>query len=398
MNRASTRARLTRRLPVRVVEHRQVVIDVASGLLIFAGLLLSTASSPISSTPTRFGLAVLYGITMSLRNRLPLLSFLLASVPFFFFAGETSKTFGNLPLLLTAYSLAARGAIASWIIGVVTAVVLSTELWADPPSSPGQAAGSVILNVLLGFVPIGLANVQRRYRHLSVELAWRNEELERLKGIEVTQAVLAERNRIARDLHDVVAHHISAVSLRATGAAHVMGTEDSDSMVREALAFIRSSSTDALTAMRAMVGALRADGESPPLGSSQPSIAEIDTLIDQSRLLGLTVHRNTSGDLGALSPTIQMCAYRLVQESLTNVAKHADAGVVEVELLAEADNLRVSVTDDGRSQHLNGDRPEGFGIAGMRERVEFLGGLLTAGPAVGIGWRVAALIPLGSHV
>jgi signal transduction histidine kinase len=385
-----------RRAPGRTVawtNRHHGLVDIGSGLLMFAGLLLVAADTALVG---RVALGSIFGVTLAIRNRFPRVAYIGAGLPFVIWSHPSVFSFGNIPLVLTGYALASRTPLRPWLIGLSTTAIASLGLVAQSIGSINEIAGGLLLNALLGFLPIGLAKIQRQSRELAAELELRNTELERLKQVEVQQAVSEERNRIARDLHDVVAHHVSAIALQSNGAAQLVReplSPDSALPVREALKFIAASSADAMTAMRAMVGALRANEDRAPL-SSQPSLFEIDTLLMQARLLGVSVNKTTSGDFARIALTVQLVAYRLIQESLTNVAKHSTATTISVDLSIQGNALKVTVSDDGTVKSLERDPHNRFGLIGMHERVQLLGGDLTFGPLVPFGWQVAATIPL----
>ena len=222
-------------------------------------------------------------------------------------------------------------------------------------------------------------------------LAARQEESER-------RATLAERLRIAREMHDIVAHHLSVVVIQAQGAQRAV---DSDrARAKTAMADVERTGRTALEEMRRMLGVLR-PGESAavpgPAGTYVPAagLADIDSLTERLRQAGLAVTVVRHGEPADVPEDIGLTVYRIVQESLTNVLKHAGPATATVELDFSG-TIAVTVTDDGRgaSAALAGLPDAGHGTAGMRERVAALGGQLSAGPKPGGGYRVHATIPL----
>lgn len=222
-------------------------------------------------------------------------------------------------------------------------------------------------------------------------LAARQEESER-------RATLAERLRIAREMHDIVAHHLSVVVIQAQGAQRAV---DSDrARAKTAMADVERTGRTALEEMRRMLGVLR-PGESTavpgPAGTYVPAagLADIDSLTERLRQAGLAVTVVRHGEPADVPEDIGLTVYRIVQESLTNVLKHAGPATATVELDFSG-TIAVTVTDDGRgaSAALAGLPDAGHGTAGMRERVAALGGQLSAGPKPGGGYRVHATIPL----
>ncbi|HEV2786600.1 MAG TPA: histidine kinase, partial [Solirubrobacteraceae bacterium] len=199
-------------------------------------------------------------------------------------------------------------------------------------------------------------------------------------------AIAEERARIARELHDVVAHHVGVMVIQAGAGRRLVA--DHPEQAREAFAQIERSGREALTAMPAILGALRGDGATAP----QPSVTDLGPLFDDARAAGLTPRLDIEGEPRPLPPALDVSAYRIVEEALTNAAKHAGAAAaVEVRVRYLPGTLELVVADDGRG----GDgHDEGFGLVGMRERVELLGGHVSVGPRTDGGFAVRATLPL----
>lgn len=203
------------------------------------------------------------------------------------------------------------------------------------------------------------------------------------------QIKLLEREQLARDLHDSVAHHVSAIVIRAQ-AGKVMAETDPAAAV-DALSVIEDEAKRSLAEMRLIVGVLR-EGEDADLAPA-PGVADIAQL---TRGLDGTsrVEVDLSGDLHDLNPSVDAALYRVAQESITNAARHAKgATVVAVSVVGDADSVRLTVRDDGHRATDPGPDPVGYGLAGMTERVALLGGTLLAGPNAGGGWTVDAIVP-----
>jgi signal transduction histidine kinase len=200
------------------------------------------------------------------------------------------------------------------------------------------------------------------------------------------EAVVEERLRIARDLHDITGHHLSAISLQAAGAGRI--TSDPDA--RAALERIHRLTSEALGQTRRALGVLRESGSATR--APTPRLEHVEQLLEPARDAGLTVDLHLDGAVRPLSPEIALCAYRVVQEALTNVVRHAGARAVRVRLGYGERELLVTVDDDGAGR----PGPPGAGIAGMRERVAAVAGSLTVG-AVGPGWSVRASLPLDAE-
>jgi signal transduction histidine kinase len=202
-------------------------------------------------------------------------------------------------------------------------------------------------------------------------------------------AVLEERTRIARELHDVVAHAISVIVLQARGARHALDAEPNDARV--ALDAIEDTATQALREMRRLLGMLRADDGDVAL-APQPSLAQLDTLVAHVRDAGLPVDVRVEGTPCELAPGVDLSAFRIVQEALTNALKHAGPAQAQVLVRYGDDVLELEVSDTGGGA-LNGSG-SGHGLAGMRERVAVFGGELESGPRGEGGYAVRARLPL----
>jgi signal transduction histidine kinase len=202
-------------------------------------------------------------------------------------------------------------------------------------------------------------------------------------------AVSDERARIARELHDVVGHSVSVMTVQASGVRRLLRPDQDRE--REALLVVERTGREALAEMRRMVGVLRRPEEAPAL-APQPSLDHLSRLVDQAREAGLPVELRIEGQASQLPAGVDLTAYRLVQEGLTNVVKHADATRAEVLVNYGDGYLEVTVKDDGHGVG-NGDGG-GHGLVGMRERVSVYGGELDAGPQPGGGYRLRAKLPL----
>ena len=240
--------------------------------------------------------------------------------------------------------------------------------------------------------PLLLGREMHERRKRVEELRLKVEQADREREEQARRAVLEERSRIARELHDVVAHQVTVMTLQAEGAKRVASV--ADPRILEALETIRVTGHSALNDMRRTLGLLRQDDQAPdtrPL----PRLSDIDELIGQMRKAGVDVDVEMSGERKPLSDGAELSAYRIVQESLTNAIRHGGPGVrAKVLIDFEPDHLAVSVTDDGRGSTSAKPGNGGHGIIGMRERVAVLGGEFEAGPKAGGGYEVRATIPV----
>jgi signal transduction histidine kinase len=234
----------------------------------------------------------------------------------------------------------------------------------------------------------------RRAHYASLED--RAARLERERDAQAQIAAAAERARIARELHDVVAHNVSVMVVQADGASYALGTDPD--RAREALAAISATGRQALAEMRRLLGVLRREEEGGSSGRApQPGIGELGELLDQARSAGLPVSFTVAGEPRPVPSGAALAAYRIVQESLTNTRKHAgQVSSASVVLGYSPDSLVLTISDDGRGDLGGSAMPgaPGHGLTGMRERVAMYGGSVTAGPRAGGGFEVVAVLPL----
>ncbi|MFD5100311.1 sensor histidine kinase [Streptomyces albidochromogenes] len=308
-------------------------------------------------------------------------------------------------MLVVIYTVAANDG-PRWIsraalFGGLTAAPLAALRW--PAESGGSSVLAAVFFVIVMALPFALAWVlgdsMRTRRAYFAELEERAARLEKEREAQSKVAVAAERARIARELHDVVAHNVSVMVVQADGAAYVM--DASPAQARQALETISTTGRQALAEMRRLLGVLRT-GEHQESGEyvPQPDVEQIEDLVEQVRTAGLTVDFKVEGTPRPLPSGVELTAYRIVQEALTNTRKHGgpEAGA-SVRLVYFDDGLGLLVEDDGRGAahelyEDGGADGRGHGLIGMRERVGMVGGTLDAGPRPGGGFRISALLPL----
>jgi signal transduction histidine kinase len=291
--------------------------------------------------------------------------------------------------LIAFYSLAAH---APRRTAIVAAVAVAT-VWIADDLRRLVAGDMSVDHTLPGWFIMGGAwglGYALRGRRQEVEaLADRSARLEREREEKARAAVAAERERIARELHDVVAHSLSVMVVQAQAADRVL--EGEQASAREALASVHATGRQALVEMRRLVGLLR-QREGHDL-APQPGLGRLDDLVDQMRDAGLPVELTIEGDRRPLAPGVDLSAYRIVQEALTNALKHAGAATARVAVRFRTDEVELEVVDDGRGPGgANGGRG-GHGLVGMGERVALYGGTLDLGPVDGRGFRVRARLP-----
>jgi signal transduction histidine kinase len=266
----------------------------------------------------------------------------------------------------------------------------------DAVGAPGDLAGNLALGVVVfSGVPWLVGQALRRERRRTTEL----QELTRILMAERQEmarlAVAAERGRIARELHDVVAHAVSVIAIQADAAMHLLDRDPS--RARSPLQSIQDISRGALVEMRRLVGLLRDDDEQPPL-APQPGLASLQGLVDDVRRSGLPVTLEIVGDAQVLPPTLDLTAYRVVQEGLTNVLKHAGPARAQVVITYAENSIVIEVRDHVHPHNGTGavNSPasggSGHGLVGLRERVEVLSGQLDTGPTPD-GFALRARMP-----
>ncbi|RBY96352.1 sensor histidine kinase [Blastococcus sp. TF02-8] len=301
----------------------------------------------------------------------------------------------NVAVLMTIYALAAYAprwaAQTGLVIGLLGAVLAAVRFFGyDVTSSVVPTALAIGVSVVAAW---SLGNLRRARLQRLAALEERAQLLELERDQEMRLAATAERARIAREMHDVVAHSLSVVIAQADGGRYAGKTDPQ--AATDALEAIAATGRQALTDMRALLGVLREGGgeEYAP----QPDVAAIPVLVDDVRASGLDVDLIVEGDARALPAGPQLAAYRIVQESLTNVLKHAGpASRAWVRLQWRPDALELSVLDDGRGAAAVESDGQGQGVRGMRERAWLHGGRLEAGPRPGGGFGVHAALPYGS--
>jgi len=279
----------------------------------------------------------------------------------------------------------------TWRVGLVTMTVLTAVAMLAGPM-PWYAQENLGIFAWTGMAAAAGDAVRSRRAWVQA-IKERAERAERTREEEARRRVAEERLRIARDLHDVVAHHIALVNVQAGVAAHVM--DKRPDQAKEALAHVREASRSALNELRATVGLLRQSGDPEAPTEPAPGLARLDELADTFRNAGLPVEVARCDHGVSLPAAVDLAAYRVIQEALTNVQKHAGPEAkAEVSVVRVGPNVEVTVLDNGPGQDDGPEEGGGHGLLGMRERVTALGGSCTAGPRYGGGFRVHAILPV----
>ncbi|MFI2190954.1 sensor histidine kinase [Streptomyces sioyaensis] len=268
-----------------------------------------------------------------------------------------------------------------------TALLLGLKVWRGGEFAPWRFI--VIMLVLFALVAVVSAGV-RRTREVRDRLA---EQESALAQERAHRTILEERARIARELHDVVAHHMSLISIQADAAPYRVANPPKELVA--ALADIRAGALEGLTELRRLLGVLRSEGE--PGGNTpeapQPTLERLDDLLAGVRTAGLDVTVEVSGERRPLPEGVELSAYRIVQEALSNTLRHAPSATARVELDYTPSALRVRIRNSPARQPAPPSPGGGHGVLGIRERAAMLGGELTAGPTPDGGYEVAALLP-----
>ena len=365
---------------------------VAAGLVIQVGItLLAARHQPERRDTDVFGVALLaLGVAaLPLRTRWPV-----AVLAFTFVTtlGYWTADYGRGPVF---YSLVVALAQVVWtghrrvaIASVVAGFVCFTWLGQMLGTSEAPGIGGVIA---LGAWLVTLLSTMELVRSRRE----RAREAERSRDEVLQRRASDERLRIAQELHDAVAHNISLINIHAGVALHLF--DEQPQQARDALATIKQSSKEALVELRSILGLLRRADEDAPRAPT-PSLTRLDELVARSNAAGLDVQIDVQGDLDNLPRNVDVAAYRIIQESLTNVARHADRPDAVVRVRADADSVDVEVLDEGSGAGWTPELPSGGnGIAGMRERATAIGGSFEAGPRPGRGFAVRARLPIGDR-
>ena len=291
-------------------------------------------------------------------------------------------------LLVVFYSLAAHaGRRRALVAGALGGVVFVAGDIADLLLGEAGLADTMPAWFMLG-AAYGVGFALRGQRVQSTLLANRAERLEREREQRARLAVAEERVRIGRELHDIVAHAISVIVVQAQAGQRML--EGEQASAREALGAIETTGRQALVEMRRLLGVLRKEDRELAL-TPRPSLEHLDDLAERVREAGLPVELRVEGQARALPPGVDLSAYRIVQEALTNTLKHAEAGSAQVVVRYQAEEVELEISDDGRG---SGDGPQdGHGLVGMRERAALVGGSVESGTNGGRGYAVRARLP-----
>ncbi len=374
--------------PGRVFDLGVVVALLAVG----AAIVLSTTNElpRLSAIRTPWFIAVVIPLaSLLVRRRYPLVTMGVI------FAALIAEALLHSPIVVQPLVLVAVYTVASRLPWRAS-LIISLGTFAAYLGAEAFSRGELTFpNAITSLVPMAAAYVVGAYVGTRVayidSLQARAVQLDRERELLAQQAVGEERVRIARELHDVVAHHISLITVQAGALQTQVGA---DSEAHATAEIISRTGRQAMDEMRRMLGVLRLGDGGAALGHApQPSVSDIQALVDETRTAGVAVTLHIEGEPRSLPPGIDLSAYRIVQEALTNVLRHAGPARCTVRITYTADALDLRIMDDGARANGN-PNGAGHGLIGMRERVALFGGELFAGPVAGGGFAVEAKLPL----
>ena len=370
--------------------------DSVLAAVLIAPMILSVVERPTATTAVfkpinALGILLTLGavLPLALRRTFPFQVFLVQTVCIVLFAGATYYL-GALPLLTVvgSYTVGAYCRPRQITIAFVVLIGALVGLWVI--DIPDFSLGDVFSNVVLytAALAIGWAVQSRRLRLEAAEE--RASILEREQEEERARAIADERLRIAQELHDVMAHSMSVIAVQAGVGMHVADTDAAEA--KKALENISATSRSTLAELRRLLGVLREDGTGAEYAPA-PGLADLDQLAREVSDAGVPVNISREGSFVGLPPGVDFTSYRIVQEALTNVLKHAGPAHAWVCVTNDERALHIEVRDDGRGVNARSASGTGHGLLGMRERVAVYGGTLDAGPVPGGGFTLTVELP-----
>ncbi|WP_433468918.1 sensor histidine kinase [Spirillospora sp. CA-128828] len=385
---------------------REAAITATAFALCLLGGVMRIDDTLSPPPPAAYFIAVVSCAVLPLRHRAPLAAMAATTA-----GGVLVAPLGLLmtplivaPAVITAYSLAVRTerrTVSAVTLISAALLVAATPLFGDFSWKDASRMGAVAAFPLIAGVLGHSTQNRRAYLAAVEERAFRAEQS---RDSEARRRVADERVRIARELHDLVAHQITLANAQATVAAHLFDVRPEQT--RKSLKELVETTGDALDELRATVGLLRQSGDAAAPAEPAPGLSRLPTLLESFRRAGLEVSVHQEGTARPLPPGLDLTAYRIVQEALTNVTKHAGTGSARVRFAWNRDRVTITVADDGggartaptastgASASTATDRPPGYGLIGMRERATAVGGHLSAGRRPEGGFLVSTELPL----
>jgi len=372
-----------------------VAFTLLSQYEIWAGPIPHMGGSLSGPKPVLSAVVALISVGLALRLRHPLLALVLAMGPFgvhgivdhFIGKGGPNLFEVFLSQVFIVYSTAANTSGRRAYAGAATVVALQLLGYGlTLPGSFDQASGEWVFYAIAW----ALGKTLRRRSLRADRLQARTAELEAKQQEQIQAAIADERARIARELHDIVAHSVSLMVLQAGAARQALDRQPEKARIP--LLSVEATGRSAMSELRRLVAMLRQPGDEDQL-APQPSLRHLNILVDKLRETGLRIDVDESCRQDGIPPGVDLSAYRIAQEALTNVLKHAGAAHVALKVRCDGAAVEVTVEDDGRGPSAGGPATGGHGIIGMRERVNLFGGHFEAGARVGGGFRVFAHLP-----
>jgi signal transduction histidine kinase len=392
----SERAGGSRRLPASAwVFDSALALVAASFPMAFFASMPVPSGVPVGILAVGYALVLLHTLPLAARRRFPGTVLALCVATGLAFATLFMPPFLLGPAILVAvYSVAAYGDRKVSLAGLAVAEIGLAAVWL----TPAMLERSTFL-LFMGVIAVAwvLGHFVGDRQVYAAQLEERTAELEQAREELARQAVTEERLRLARELHDVVAHAMSVIAVQSGVGAHVAASRPEE--VGKALAAIEATSRGALEELRRLLGVLRQDSEPQASLTPVPGLANLDSLLAEVGKAGLAVRVRVEGTPLPLPAGVDLSAYRIVQEALTNVVKHAGPAHAQVTIGYRDQDVTVEVTDDGGgavASATHGRVGTGHGLIGMRERVAAFNGHLEVGPCPGGGFRVAARLPLAA--
>jgi signal transduction histidine kinase len=383
-----------------------ILITIAFAVLALLNLYVNWGQNSILSSVLAVLLTLLVILPLIFRRRYPLGVLILMTMAVIAFRTSAipESSFISYALLLAFFTAGAygqqryrnliRGISALLIISLLIYEIFFQQRGTDFPTQTILYQLSVILlNIFLFAAAWWIGEVFRTRDQRELELQEKTRQLEKEKDENARRAVMDERVRIARELHDVVAHHVSVMGIQAGAARRIL--KQQPDKANEVLSQIEASSRQAVAELQRLLGFLRADNQVDDI-APQPSLQQLDALVNQMRLTGLSVSVKFEGEKIQLPPGVDLSAYRIVQEALTNTLKHAGPVNADVIISYTGNAVELEIKDNGNTPvaEINAEKGAGRGLIGMRERVSLHGGEFFAGRIPAGGFDVKARLPL----
>lgn len=374
-----------------------LILDGALAILIFALIEAQGQPERQRAAPLSVALVALETLPLTFRRRAPTVVVLvvgLASVGHLV-AGFHNGFFDTFAAVIALYSVAAHSRRqTSLAFLTLLPIALAVAIAVDWHNTGVVNLIDIPYNLVFFLTGWVLGDGQRTRRAYVAQLEERERMLARERVDRVRATLAEERTRIARELHDIVAHSVSVMVLQANAGERIVGTRPEQAA--QNLAAIQATGRQALAELRRLLGVLRGDESVDGERAPQPRISDVQDLALQAQQAGLETTVTSEGDATRLPEAIQLSAYRIIQEALTNILRHAGASHATILIRCTSSTLEVEVQDDGKRASQPAESA-GHGLVGMRERVQLFGGDLRTGPQPGGGFRVLARLPLESR-